>query len=166
MAGLEPLIIECSLNEQVTREASPYVPISDDEIVADALAAADAGASIIHFHARDVESGALLHPGTEVYRRIMRRIHAERPELLVYPTYGASPTKEERFSHLRALAEDDEVRMAFATIDPGAVNYADYDADGRALGWDYVLSVSHEEMQYFLELADRYDLVFSFVTRR
>ncbi len=161
----EPLIIECSLNEQVTRSATKHVPISDDEIVSDALEAAEAGASIIHFHARDVETGALLHPGLPEYRRIMKRIRRENPDVLVYPTYGASPTKEERFSHLEALALDDDVRLEFATIDPGAINYADYNESARKLGWDFVLSVSHEEMQYFLDLSRRFRLHFGFVIR-
>ena len=169
--NVEPLIIECALNEQVSRTDTPHVPISDDEIVSDGLEAAEAGASILHFHAREPETGALLHPGLAVYQRIMKRIRAENPDVLVYPTYGASPTKEERFSHLEALARDPDVRLEFATIDPGAVNYAGYaisaisDGNTKELGWDYVLSVSHEEMQYFLELSRRLELRYSFVVR-
>jgi uncharacterized protein (DUF849 family) len=71
---MEPLIIECSLNEQVTKAQNPHVPISPAELVADALAAAEAGASILHFHARDTETGDLLHPGTEFYREVMRGV--------------------------------------------------------------------------------------------
>ena len=103
---MEPLIIECSLNEQVTKEQNASVPIAPDEIVADALAAADAGAAIVHFHARDESTGDLLHPGTEFYRQVMREIRVQNPDVLLYPTYGASPTPEERFSHLVALADE------------------------------------------------------------
>ena len=92
---MEPLIIECSLNEQVTKDRNASVPISKEEVVADALAAADAGAAILHFHARDEETGDLLHPGTEWYRDVMRAIRRENPEVLLYPTYGASPTPED-----------------------------------------------------------------------
>src|SRR6056297_2857253 len=101
---MEPLIIECSLNEQVTKAQNPYVPIARDELVADALAATAAGASILHFHARDEQTGDLLHPGTGFYRDVMREIRRADPDVLLYPTYGASPTPEERFSHLAALA--------------------------------------------------------------
>lgn len=162
---MDALIVECSLNEQVTKREHPGVPISVDEVVADGLAAARAGASILHFHARDEATGALLHPGTEVYRAILRGIRRENAEVLLYPTYGASPTPEARFAHLAELAADPDCRLDFATIDPGAVNYADYDPDRREIGWDYVLSVTHAEVRYFLDLAKRIGIDFSFTVR-
>lgn len=164
-AEVEDLIIECSLNEQVTKEENASVPIAVDEVVADGLAAAEAGAAILHFHARDPETGDLLHPGTEVYREIMRGIRAGNPDVILYPTYGASPTPEERFSHLAILADDPETRLDFATIDPGAVNYADFDPKAKKIGWDYVLSVTHTEIQYFFELCRRHGIQFSFTVR-
>lgn len=162
---MDELILECSLNEQVEKRENPHVPITIDEVVADGLAAARAGAAILHFHARDPETGALLHPGTEVYRAICRGIRAENPDVLIYPTYGASPTPEERFAHLEALAQDPLARVDFATIDPGAVNYADYDPAAKTIGWDYVLSVTHAEVRHFLELARRTGIQFSFTVR-
>ncbi len=162
---MEALIVECSLNEQVTRDENPRVPIAVDEIVADGIAAAAAGAAILHFHARDESTGALLHPGTEVYRRILRGIRRENREVLVYPTYGASPTPTERFAHLAELAADPACGLDFATIDPGAVNYADYDPRAKQIGWDYVLSVTHAEARYFFDLAKRIGLLYSFTVR-
>ncbi len=162
---MEDLIIECALNEQVTKRENPHVPLSVDEIVADGLAAAAAGAAILHFHARDETTGDLLHPGTEVYRRILRGLRRANPDVIVYPTYGASPTPEARFAHLAELASDPECRLDFATIDPGAVNYADYDPKAKRIGWDYVLSVTHTEVQYFFELAKRHGIQFSFTVR-
>ena len=167
---MEPLIIECSLNEQVTKAQNPHVPISQDELVEDALAAAAAGASILHFHARDPGTGDLLHPGTEFYRDVMREIRKSNPDVILYPTYGASPTPEERFGHLAVLAEDPAIRLDFATIDPGAVNYAGFDWAGAAgtkksLGWDYVLSVTHGEIEYFFALARKHGIQFSYTVR-
>ncbi len=162
---MEDLIIECSLNEQVTKSENPHVPISVDEVIADGLAAAAAGASILHFHARDEATGALLHPGTEVYRQILRGIRRENSDVILYPTYGTSPTPEERFAHLAILAADPDCRLDFATIDPGAVNYADYDPKTKQIGWDYVLSVTHTEVQHFFALAKRHGMKFSFTVR-
>lgn len=162
---MEDLIVECALNEQVGKHENPSVPITVDEIVADALAAAAAGAAILHFHARDESTGALLHPGTEVYRRILRGIRRENSEVILYPTYGASPMPEARFAHLAELALDPECRLDFATIDPGAVNYADYDPTTKQIGWDYVLSVTHGEIRYFFDLAKRHGIRFSFTVR-
>jgi len=176
---MEKLIIEAAINEQASRADNPRVPYAPEEIAAEALAAARAGAAIVHFHARDPDTGDMLHPGTESYLESMRLIRAENPDVLLYPTYGISPTPQERFSHLEALAQDPHVHCDFATIDPGAVNYADFswgearawrdggDGDGakRALGWDYVLSVSHAEIEYFFELARKHAIRFSFTVR-
>jgi uncharacterized protein (DUF849 family) len=43
--------IECALNGAWTRERQPAIPISRNEIIADGVAAAKAGAAIIHLHA-------------------------------------------------------------------------------------------------------------------
>jgi uncharacterized protein (DUF849 family) len=161
---MEPLIIECALNEQATQAQNPNVPVAPDEIVRDALLAARAGAAIVHLHARDARTGDMLHPGTETYREIFRAIRAREPELILYPTYGFSPTPEERFSHLVALAADPEVRLDFATIDPGAVNYADREAAvGR--GAEFVLSVGHAECRWFFETANRLGFLYSETVR-
>ena len=63
-------IVTCALTGVLTNPRQHPVPVTPEEMADAARQAFDAGASIIHFHARDVESGALLHPGTEVYRRI------------------------------------------------------------------------------------------------
>jgi len=162
---MEKLIIECSLNEQVTKAENPNVPISVDELVADGLAAAAAGAAILHFHARDVETGDLQHPGTEIYREAMHGIRAKNPDVILYPTYGASPTPEERFDHLAQLADDPKIGLDFATIDPGAVNYADYDPEAREIGWDFVLSVTHTEVRHFFDVCRKHGIQFSFTVR-
>ena len=162
---MQKLIIEAALNEQASKAVNPHVPYDPEEIARDALAAGAAGAAIVHFHARDPGSGALLHPGTEVYRDAMRRIRAADPELILYPTYGFSDTPQERFSHLEALAADPEIRLDFATIDPGAVNYAALDPHTGELGDEFVLSVSHAEVRHFLELCRRHRMQHSVVVR-
>ncbi|HXW28522.1 MAG TPA: 3-keto-5-aminohexanoate cleavage protein, partial [Xanthobacteraceae bacterium] len=49
--------IEAALNGPWGRHRQPGIPITVAEIVADGLAAADAGAAIIHVHAYDSASG-------------------------------------------------------------------------------------------------------------
>src|SRR4029077_4933152 len=96
----DQLIIAAAINEQSSKDANPNVPYSAEECARDALACATAGAAIIHFHARDSETGDMLRPGTETYAAAIRIINAERPDLLVYPTYTKAPTPEERFAHV------------------------------------------------------------------
>ena len=49
--------IEAALNGPWSRERQPGIPVSVDEIVSDGVAAADAGAAIIHVHAYDTATG-------------------------------------------------------------------------------------------------------------
>ena len=53
-----PLIINACLTGMVpTKRSAPFVPISVDEVIEDAIRVYDAGARIVHIHARD-EDGA------------------------------------------------------------------------------------------------------------
>jgi 3-keto-5-aminohexanoate cleavage enzyme len=147
------LVIEAAINEQAPKASNPHVPYTPEEVVADALACFEAGASIVHFHARDPVTGALLTPGTDLYAEAMREIRRVRPDALVYPTYG-SGAPAERFAHVDALAADPDVRGDLATIDPGTVNMGRFDEAG-GVGPDFVFSVVHDDCRYFFDLCHR-----------
>ena len=58
MARAKSVIITCAVTGGIhTPTMSPYLPITPQEIAAEAIAAAEAGASIIHLHARNPEDG-------------------------------------------------------------------------------------------------------------
>src|SRR5690349_20339170 len=86
MTNHKPFILEVRANEYTMRQGSPKVPWSMDEIVADALASAEAGAAIYHFHARTPD-GAPYHR-LETYQEIIRRVKAQS-DILLHPTLGA-----------------------------------------------------------------------------
>ena len=51
------VIITCAITGAIhTPTMSPYLPITPDEITADAIAASEAGAAILHLHARNPET--------------------------------------------------------------------------------------------------------------
>jgi 3-keto-5-aminohexanoate cleavage enzyme len=158
---LEKLIIEAAINEQASKDANPHVPYSVEECVEDAIRCADAGAAIVHFHARDAKSGDLLSPGTEVYRDAMRLILRDRPELLLYPTY----TPADRFVHVEALATDPEVRLRVATIDPGAMNFSSFDPSTNQIRGDLPFVLSHADCARFFEICARQGIRYSVVVR-
>jgi 3-keto-5-aminohexanoate cleavage enzyme len=109
------MMIEVALNENATREANPNVPYSVDEVVADAIACVDAGATIVHFHARDAASGSQRWHDTDFYRRAFDLIRAER-DVLLYPTQPG--TSLEAFSHVIELADDGRLELATVDIFP------------------------------------------------
>ena len=58
MATSRKVIITCAVTGAIhTPSMSPHLPITPDQITADAVGAAEAGAAIIHLHARDPVSG-------------------------------------------------------------------------------------------------------------
>ncbi|HET8763247.1 MAG TPA: 3-keto-5-aminohexanoate cleavage protein [Gemmatimonadales bacterium] len=88
-----PAIINfCPTGMVPTRAMTPHVPLTPAEVVADVLESADAGANLVHLHARD-EAG-LPHYDREIYARQIAGIREARPDLtlcvsLSGRTYGA-----------------------------------------------------------------------------
>src|SRR5687767_2990881 len=71
--SVEPLIIEVAINELASKHDNPNIPYSVDEVVDEAIACARAGAAIVHFHARDAETGAQRWHDTQFYREAFAR---------------------------------------------------------------------------------------------
>ncbi|MCP3397188.1 3-keto-5-aminohexanoate cleavage protein [Bradyrhizobium sp. CCGB20] len=69
------------------RTANPHVPYTPNEIGVEAAEACEAGASIVHFHARNSD-------GTR--HEAIRAIRA-RCECLVFPTWARYPTQQTRW---------------------------------------------------------------------
>ncbi|MBF6559906.1 MAG: 3-keto-5-aminohexanoate cleavage protein [Candidatus Binataceae bacterium] len=128
---MNKLIIEVRINEYASRKHNANVPFSPAEICEEALRCWRAGASIVHYHARDPHSGA---PSalSEIYGETARRIR-DQTDLLVMPTLGAwtLPSPEARMSHIIELARDPATRPDFAPIDMGTSNVDAYDARNR-----------------------------------
>lgn len=79
---LPKLIINAAITGIVpTRAQSPHVPITADEIVADAARCRDAGASVIHLHVRDAD-GQPTYEG-ERFAEVIGRIRADSPDLIL-----------------------------------------------------------------------------------
>ena len=54
----QKVIITCAVTGSIhTPSMSPHLPITPDQIANESIAAADAGAAVIHLHARDPKDG-------------------------------------------------------------------------------------------------------------
>jgi uncharacterized protein (DUF849 family) len=127
---VDKLIIEVRVNEYAMRDGNPHVPWTADEIARDAEEIRAAGASILHFHARQPD-GAPAHD-YEAYADTIRGIR-RNSDLLVHPTLGQITVKgaESRIAHVLRLAEDPELCPDFASVDIGSTNIDVYDPVGR-----------------------------------
>lgn len=157
---MDKLIIEAAINEAVTKDQNPSVPYGPEEIAAEAVACARAGASIVHFHARDPETGEQRWTDAALYAEAMRLVQRECDAIL-YPTYSARLPVTQRYSHVEALARETSVRFEMATIDLGAVNMASYDSIQRRTGQEYVYNNLHSDVIHFLELAKKLNITYN-----
>ena len=80
-------ILTCAVTGNLTRlEMNPRLPCTPEQIAGDALAAADAGAAIVHIHVRHPDG----RPSMELahYRETMERIRARNTALIINLTTG------------------------------------------------------------------------------
>jgi uncharacterized protein (DUF849 family) len=122
--------IEAALNGPWSRALQPGIPDTIETIVAEGVACARAGATIIHTHAYD--NGGPQTFDWQVYARIIEGIRAQ-VDVPVYPSYPSLMTTgtdagcpvadaAARFAHIEALAA--RGLLEFAVIDPGSVNFS------------------------------------------
>lgn len=134
--------IEAALNGPWGRQRQPDIPVTVEAIVADGIAAAKAGAAIVHLHAYDDDTGRQ-RDDWQTYARIIEGIRAQC-DAIVYPTIpiagsgfaGALTSARERYAHLEELAKRGLVE--WAVVDPGSANIARLDELARKeLGFVY-----------------------------
>ncbi|SMF12342.1 Uncharacterized conserved protein, DUF849 family [Tistlia consotensis] len=120
-AGAEAVIITCAVTGAIhTPTMSPHLPITPDQIAADALAAAEAGAAILHLHARNPETGQP-DQTPEAFARFLPRIK-QNTDAVVNITTGGSPYMrvEER------VRPADTFKPEVASLNMGSMNFGLY----------------------------------------
>ena len=129
------LIIEARINEYMMRDDNPNVPWTPDEIAEAAAGAREAGASIVHYHARNAD-GSPCHDA-ETYTEIIRKIRGAC-DVLVHPTLGQVTIKgdEARLRHIVDAVDDPALKPDIAPIDIGSTNVDVYDAPTKAYRTD------------------------------
>lgn len=124
MTGPEPggaVIVNAALTGMVpTKADNPAVPVTPDEIAADAERVVAAGAAIVHLHARDEDGAPTWRP--EVYREIVHLVRERCPEVVIcVSTSGRTfRTFEERAAVLD-LDGDEAPELASLTL--GSLNF-------------------------------------------
>lgn len=155
----DPVFIEVALNGACKKARNPYVPITPDEIAADALRCMAAGAQSVHNHIEDVRlTGAA---SAERYLEAWRPIHAANPDVLLCPTIALADTIEGRNAHVAELARSGIV--ALGPLDPGSVNFAGPGMGEHGLPGDrsMVYSHSYKDCDYILGLLEDHRLAAS-----
>ena len=127
-----------------TRQQSPYIPYTPDEIAAEARRCVEAGASIVHIHAR--QDNGMPAYDVETYARIDEAVKAQCPDVIInYSTGAIGLERETRVHQVRALKPD------MAALNMGSMNYAIYSRKAKAFYHDHVFANPFKDIQYFLE---------------
>jgi uncharacterized protein (DUF849 family) len=132
MADQRKVIITCAVTGAIhTPTMSPYLPITPDEIAEAAIGAAEAGAAIVHLHARMPEDGRPSQD-PDLFRQFLPKIKAAS-NVVINLTTGGAPTMlvEERLQP--ALQLKPEV----ASLNMGSMNFGLYEMIPRFKEWKH-----------------------------
>jgi len=126
------VIISCAITGAMhTPTMSPWLPITPEQIASQSIAAANAGAAIIHLHARQPADGAPTG-NPDIYRQFLPQIHAET-DAVINLTTGGSPT----MSVADRLAAGVHFLPELCSLNMGSMNFAIFPAAKRIKKWKY-----------------------------
>ncbi|WP_120633734.1 3-keto-5-aminohexanoate cleavage protein [Ruegeria sp. EL01] len=129
---MSKILITCAITGSIhTPSMSPHLPVTTDEIAAQSVQAAEAGAAILHLHARKPDTG---QPSASVddFMGFLPRIKQSTDAVLNISTGGsATMSLDDR------LAAPKRVEPEMCSLNMGTMNFALYPAANRISGWKY-----------------------------
>jgi uncharacterized protein (DUF849 family) len=131
MRAAEKVIITTAVTGSVNVPSqSPYLPLSADQVVEDALAAIEAGSAIVHLHARHPDGRPAFE--TDIFEQIVPRIR-ERSDVVINITTGGSSamTMEQR------LAAAERFRPELASMNMGSMNFVYSGIADKVTDWKH-----------------------------
>ena len=159
MASPGKVVITCAITGGIhTPTMTPHLPITADEITAESVAAAEAGAAVIHLHARDPETGKP-DQSPEAFERFLPRIK-QSTNAAINITTGGSPfmTVEERVKPAAKFKPE------VASLNMGSINFGlfpllekykdfkfDWERQHLEATKDLVFRNSFKDIEYILE---------------
>jgi len=170
MAATRKVVITCAVTGAIhTPSMSPHLPVTPDEIIADSLAAAEAGAAILHLHARNPENGRP-DQTPEAFARFLPRIKQQTNAVLNI-TSGGSP-----FMKVEERVKPAEVfKPEVASLNMGSINFALFHLLDRYKNFkhswepeflestrDLVFRNSFKDIEYILKTCSGNDTRFEF----
>ena len=126
------VIITCAITGAIhTPSMSPYLPITPDQIADGAIGAAQAGAAIVHLHARDPSNGKPAQ-STEAFAQFLPKIRSAS-DVVINITTGGAPnmSPEERLQPAMKLKPE------LASLNMGSMNFGLYEMLGRYKEFKY-----------------------------
>jgi len=122
--SVDRVIVSAALTGALTRrEHCPAIPYTPVEIAEEARRAAEAGAAIVHIHARAADGSPTWSPAT--FAAIKAEVRARTDVVINFSTGAVGIPVEERIAHIRDLKPE------MAALNMGSMNYAIYSERAR-----------------------------------
>ena len=134
-----PCIITCALSGVVAnRDRCSAIPYTPEEYAAEAKRAYEAGAAVVHLHARTPEGA----PSYEVadYRAIYEAVTAACPIVTNFSTGAVGISTEKKLAPVR------EIKPALAALNMGSMNYAKYHPEKKRFVFEFVFANPFSEI--------------------
>lgn len=143
---MRKLILSCALTGAATNKSHcPAIPYTPKEIAAEGKRAVDAGASILHIHAR--EDNGMPSWRTEVFEAIKAEVRSLCPTVIINFSTGALGLSiEDRMKHIPATKPD------MAAFNMGSMNYAIYSKRSKKFHYNGVFENSFDTLQYVIKV--------------
>ena len=127
----DKVIVTCALTGALAnRQQCPAVPYSPAEIAEEALHAYNAGASVVHIHAREDDGTPTWDP--KVFKRIREEVKARCPIIINFSTGSLDDDTSLQETMIRECKPD------IAALNMGTMNYAKYSKKRKSFVFDMV----------------------------
>jgi len=159
MAKAKSVIITCAVTGGIhTPTMSPHLPITPQEIAAEAIAASEAGASIIHLHARNPEDGRPAHD-PDVFMEFLPIIKQSTNAVVNITTGGGlGMTLDQRLAAARRASPE------MASLNMGSLNFGlfplldkyktfkhEWEPEFLAMTNDFIFKNTFKDIEYVLK---------------
>jgi uncharacterized protein (DUF849 family) len=158
-SGSRKVIITCAVTGAVhVPSQSPYLPITPEQIAENAIGAADAGAAILHLHARNPENGRPT-PDPDMFMKFLPQIKANTNAVINITTGGGQGMSLEQ-----RLAAALRAKPEMCSLNMGSMNFGrfgianrikefkfDWEADDLEASRDYIFRNTYKDIEYILK---------------
>ncbi|HSP81767.1 MAG TPA: 3-keto-5-aminohexanoate cleavage protein [Myxococcaceae bacterium] len=134
----DKVIVTCALTGVLARrDQCPYLPYSPVEIAEEARRAHEAGAAVVHIHAREPDSGDQTW-SADIYGQILEEVRKRCPIIVNFSTGGFNMGVESEDEKKARLEYVWRTKPEMAALNMGSMNYAKYSEKRKGFVFDFV----------------------------
>jgi uncharacterized protein (DUF849 family) len=145
MSAADVCVITCAVSGAVAnKQQCSGIPYTPEEYAKEVRRARDAGASMVHIHARQPDGTPTV--AVEHYRAITQAILAETPDIIInFSTGWVGLPMAERVGHIT------ELKPEIGALNMGSMNYAKYSQKRKSFVFNFVFENNFDDIIFLLE---------------